>query len=284
MTNTDTADAEAPSTRSRLSLLPARSWSASRSTTKTPRRRSGHRRGARKARPPRPHHRRLPLQRPHPAQKISGHGPRAGQVPHQSRQRLHRPKRRRQLPHHDRVRRRKPEARAHRRQLGLARSVAAYAHDGREQQPPRSAARARRDDGSDDRERARFRRRRRALRPAATIRSSSPPRSPAFATWLMSTLARRPLRLSAPPGPYRSGHGRQGPDRLHRRPGSAAVGRHRRHHPRQPDAQARRRPHRRGAGRAADSSVALHPQLHAAGDELPRLRPNNEHLFPAPRR
>ncbi len=35
----------------------------------------------------RAHHRRLPLQRPHPAQEVSRVRPRAGQVPHQSRQR-----------------------------------------------------------------------------------------------------------------------------------------------------------------------------------------------------
>ena len=43
-------------------------------------------------------------------------------------------KRQRQLPHHGRVRGRESEARPHRRQLGLARSVAAHPHDGREQQ------------------------------------------------------------------------------------------------------------------------------------------------------
>ena len=54
----------------------------------------------------------------------------------------------------------------------------------------------------------------------------------------------------------------------------------RRHDSRLADAQAQRRPHRRGAGRAADSAVALHPQLYAAGHELPRLRPHHEHLLP----
>jgi 1-hydroxy-2-methyl-2-(E)-butenyl 4-diphosphate synthase len=47
-----------------------------------------------------------------------------------------------------------------------------------------------------------------------------------------------------------------------------------------PHAQAQRRPHRRSAGRAADSAIALHPQLHAAGHKLPRLRPHHQHLLP----
>ena len=57
---------------------------------------------------------------------------RAGQVPHQSRQRQHRQEARRQFPHHDRGRHRVRPPGAHRRQLGLARSRAAHAHDGRE--------------------------------------------------------------------------------------------------------------------------------------------------------
>ena len=52
-------------------------------------------------------------------------------------------------------------------------------------------------------------------------------------------------------------------------PGAAAAGRHRRHHPREPDAEAGRRPDGRSAGGAADSAVAEHSQLHAPGDELP---------------
>ena len=47
---------------------------------------------ARQARRPRPHHRRLPLQRPRPADEVSRVRARSGQVPHQSRQRQHRRK------------------------------------------------------------------------------------------------------------------------------------------------------------------------------------------------
>jgi hypothetical protein len=61
---------------------------------------------------------------------------------------------------------------------------------------------------------------------------------------------------------------------------AAAAGRHRRHHPREPDAQTRRRPDRRSVGRAADFAVAGNSQLHAAGDELPRLRTHDQHLLP----
>ncbi len=81
-----------------------------------------------------PDHRRLPLQRPPPAEEVSGLRARAGEIPHQSRQRQHRQEARRQFPHHDRSRHRVRQAGAHRRQLGFARRRAAHAHDGREQQ------------------------------------------------------------------------------------------------------------------------------------------------------
>ena len=90
----------------------------------------------------------------------------------------------------------------------------------------------------------------------------------------------RALRLCAAPGTDRGRHGVEGADRLDGWTGAAAAGRHRRHHSREPDAQAGRRPHRRSAGLAADSAVAGYPQLYAAGDELPRMRPDDEHLFP----
>ena len=41
-----------------------------------------------------------------------------------------------------------------------------------------------------------------------------------------------------------------------------------------------RRPHRGSAGRAAGAPVAGAPELHAAGDQLPRLRPDHQHLLP----
>ena len=43
---------------------------------------------------------------------------------------------------------------------------------------------------------------------------------------------------------------------------------------------AERRPHRRGDRLPADSAVARHPQLHAAGHRLPRLRPHHQHVLP----
>ena len=52
----------------------------------------------------RAHRRRLPLQRTSTADQIPGLRRGPGQVPHQSRQRQHRPQERRQLPHHDRSR------------------------------------------------------------------------------------------------------------------------------------------------------------------------------------
>ena len=47
----------------------------------------------------------------------------------------------------------------------------------------------------------------------------------------------------------------------------------------EPEAEASRRSHGRGAGRAADSAIALHPQLYAAGDELPRIRRTTSTYF-----
>ena len=88
---------------------------------------------------------------------------RAGQVPHQSRQRQHRQEARRQFPHHDRSRHRIRSPGAHRRQLGLARSGAAHAHDGRKLAPARAAGR----DGSHA---GRHRRQRRSNPPQAAER------------------------------------------------------------------------------------------------------------------
>ena len=57
-----------------------------------------------------PDHRRLPLQRPYPAEEISGVRARAGEIPDQSRQRQYRQEARRQFPHHDRSRHRVRQA------------------------------------------------------------------------------------------------------------------------------------------------------------------------------
>jgi len=80
-----------------------------------------------------------------------------------------------------------------------------------------------------------------------------------------------------------AGMGSKGIGRFLRGDGSAAAGRHRRHHPRFADAGTERRPHARShrrAGAAADHGPA---QLHADGRRLPRLRPHHQHLFPGTR-
>ena len=91
--------------------------------------------------------------------------------------------------------------------------------------------------------------------------------------------SRRALRLCAAPGTDRGGDGIEGADCLDGRTCAAAAGRHRRHDSREPDAQAGRRPDGRSAGRAADFAVAVDSQLYAAGDELPWVRADDEHLF-----
>ena len=88
------------------------------------------------------------------------------------------------------------------------------------------------------------------------------------------------LRLRAAPGSDRSRPGQQGNRRHHRRARAAAAGRHRRYHPRVAHAAAQRRPHRGSDRLPADSAIAGHPQLHAAGDRLPRLRPHHQHFLP----
>ncbi len=85
-----------------------------------------------------------------------------------------------------------------------------------------------------------------------------------------------PLHL----GLTEAGMGSKGADCLDGWTGAAAAGGHRRYDSREPDAEAGRRPHGRSAGGAADSAVALDSQLYAAGDELPRMRTHDEHVFP----
>ena len=203
-----------------------------------------------------------------------------GQVPHQSWQCQHRAQERRQLPHHDRSRREAPEAGAHRRELGIARSVVADQDDGRELAPPRAERRPRRDHGSDGGERAQFREAGRAVRTAP--RSDHPQRKSQRRAGSDRRLprARRPLRLPAASRPHRSRHGRERRGRIERGHGRGAAGRHRRHHPRLVDPCARRRPHRRSPRGAADSAIHGHSQLYAAGYSLPRLRTHHQHLLP----
>jgi hypothetical protein len=210
--------------------------------------------------------------------------PRPRQVPHQSRQRLHRPQGRRQLPHHGRV------AVEHQKPVrigvnwgSLDQALLTRMMDDNSK-ARRAARRPRRHDGSHGRLRARQRRRRRALRPAP--RPDHPQRQGLRRPRPHRRLhrARRPLRLRAAPRPHRSRHGHEGRRRLHRRPRAAAARRHRRHHPRLAHPHPRRRPQRRSPLRPADPAVARHPQLHAAGHQLPRLRPHHLHLLPGARR
>ena len=90
----------------------------------------------------------------------------------------------------------------------------------------------------------------------------------------------RALRLSAASGADRSGDGSEGADCLDGGLGAAAAGRDWRHDSRELDAQAGRRPDGRSSGRATGFAVAGDSQLHAAGDELPGLRADDEHIFP----
>ena len=88
------------------------------------------------------------------------------------------------------------------------------------------------------------------------------------------------LRLRAAPGPDRSRHGHQGHGGLGRGAVGAAAGRHRRHHPRQPDAAARRGAHAGGGDRAGDPAGAGPAQLQPQRHRLPGLRPHHQRNLP----
>ncbi len=142
MTNTDTADINA--TVAQVAALARAGSELVRITVdraRVRRRRPAHPRPPRRAGHHRPPHRRFPLHRPHAAHGKSRLRRGAGEVPHQSRQcRLRReegPAVR--DPHRDRDAER--QAGAHRRQLGLARSGAPHAPDGRQRRAPDPRAR-----------------------------------------------------------------------------------------------------------------------------------------------
>ena len=133
MTNTDTADVEgtvAPGGGAGPRRLGAGAHH------RRPRR--GGRRRAAYPRAARPHgrrraaHRRLPLYRPHAAHRPSGLRRGAGQIPHQSRQCRLRREARPPVRDPDRARHPPRQAGPDRRQLGLARPVAADPPDGRQ--------------------------------------------------------------------------------------------------------------------------------------------------------
>ena len=92
--------------------------------------------------------------------------------------------------------------------------------------------------------------------------------------------ARGAVRLSTAPGTDRSGDGFEGAGCIDGRTGAAAARRNWRHDPREPDAETERRSDRGSLGGAADSAVAGNSQLYAAGDELPWMRADDEHVFP----
>ena len=89
----------------------------------------------------------------------------------------------------------------------------------------------------------------------------------------------RPVRLSPALGPHRGGDGDERDRRQHRRPRRPLAGGDRRYDPGLADAGSRRRSHRRGARRAADPAVHGAAELHAAGDFVPRLRPDDQHIL-----
>ena len=94
------------------------------------------------------------------------------------------------------------------------------------------------------------------------------------------TRAGAALRLCAASWADRGRHGDEGRCGFDRRPCSAAAGWDRRYDPGQSDSDSGWRPVGGGAVRTADPAVAGDSQLHAAGDELPRLRTDDFDLLP----
>ncbi len=204
----------------------------------------------------------------------------ARQVPHQPRQRRGEAPPRRELPGHRAGRGREREARPHRGELGLARPGAAGRPDGRERPSPGASTRPRRDDRGDGVVCAPLRRAGGGDRPAprphhplgqGVGRPGPGRRVPALGG---------ALRLPAPPGPHRGGHGHEGHRGLVGRPLPPPRRGHRRHYPGLADARPGRRPGRRGPRRPADPAVAGAAQLRAAGLRVPRLRPHDQHVLP----
>src|SRR6266852_1668804 len=60
----------------------------------------------------------------------------------------------------------------------------------------------------------------------------------------------------------------------------AAAGRHWRYDSGFTDARSGWGPHRRSTRCAADTAISEYPQLHAAGDRLPWMRPHYQHFLP----
>ena len=122
MTNTDTADIDATvdaGQAARRRRIRARAHRGERCRGR--RRRAAHPRAARRDGLPRPADRRLPLQRPQAAHRLSRLREGAGQVPHQPGQRRPRQPARSAVRDDDRAGARVRQAGAHRRQLGQPR-------------------------------------------------------------------------------------------------------------------------------------------------------------------
>ena len=285
MTNTDTADV-ASTTQQCLELAQAGSELV-RVTVNMPEAAAavpGNQEAPARRRLRRSDHRRLPLQRPRPADEVSRLRPRARQIPHQSRQRRPRPAPRRAVRHHLQSRPRQRQARAHRRQRRLAQSGARHAQDAGEH-GPRPRQDVRRDHqrvhgalgARIDRTRARVRLAQGSdhhlLQGFAARRSDRDlPRS------------RREDRSAAASRPHRSRHGRQGSRLVRRLDGNSARRRHRRHDPRFAHAAARRRPPRGSLRRVRVAAVARPAHLRAQRHRVPRLRPHHQHHVSGTRR
>ena len=196
--------------------------------------------------------RRLPLHRPQAAGREPGRGGSARQVSHQSRQRRLQGEEGPPVRCHHRHRAAARKAGAHRRQLGLARSRAADAPDGREREEQRAEGCARRHARGD---RAVGTHLGRACRGAgARARPHHPLGEGVGGAGSRQRLheARRARPLRSARRPHGSRHGVERHRRLDRRHRPSAASRHRRHDPRLAHARSRRRPHDRGKGRAGD--------------------------------
>ena len=194
----------------------------------------------RRRRLPRTPDRRLPLQRPPAARTRPRVRRRAGQVPHQPRQRRLRGAARRQLRDHLRHRPRPRQGGAHRRQRWLPGPRPGRPRDARQRRAGAGPERRRGAGRLHDRVGPRLHRGGAAAQGCPSRRSSSPAscRRPVLLVEVYRELARRtrqPLHL----GLTEAGMGRKGLVWSAASMGAAAGRGHRRHHPRLPHAAAR---------------------------------------------
>ena len=230
-------------------------------------------------------HRRLPLQRPRPADEVPRLREGARQVPHQPRQRRQGRAARRavrdDLPHRARQR----QARAHRRQRRLPEPGARHGEDAGEHGPRPRASTLRGD----------HQRVHGPLGPA--VDRARHPVGPAQGPdhhLVQGLAAARPDRRlprardahgpAAPPRPDRGGDGHEGARVVRVRDGRVAQRGHRRHDPHLAHPAPERRPPRRGLRRVRAAPVARHPVLRAERDGVPGLRPHDLVDVPGARR